>query len=135
VDTAKRILDAARALRGDLPELNVAGADDLDRQVTDLLAAAEDGRRVEDDLLELLRSDPRTRVYTQYFMEHGVPPEPDQVARRGYGPLPGRPGPVPLPKYSCPYGDYDWYQRSVGQSVPRCPTHDVALEPVDQGGR
>jgi hypothetical protein len=131
VDRSSRIRSAARALRADLPELHVAYAEELDRQIVELLGAADSGERVEDDLLELLRSQPSTRVYTEYFLEYGEPPSPDQVALRGYSPLPGRTSPIPMEKYSCPRGDFDWYRRAAGVPVPLCPTHRIQLVKVD----
>lgn len=54
-----------------------------------------------------------------------------KLAVSGFGPLPGEPGPIPMRKYSCPGGDFDWYQHSPSQPVPRCPTHDLRLNPAD----
>ena len=70
-------------------------------------------------------------MYTQYFLEHRTPPPPEYLVQRGYSPLPGRAAPIPLRKYSCPRGDYDWYRRAAGEPVPRCPTHDLPLKAVD----
>jgi len=123
-----RILAACRALRGDLPQLAVAGAEELDRRLAELLAAAESGERVEDDLLELARTHPRTRLYTEYFLEHGAPPSPERLRVRGYSPLPGEITPIPLRRFVCPRGDYDWYQRAAGEPVPQCPSHGIPLE-------
>jgi hypothetical protein len=126
-----RIRDAARALRGDLPALELRHGDALDGALSELLAAEEAGADVADELLETMRADPRTRTYVDFFFRFGSPPAPEDVEVRGVSPLPGDPGPVPLAKYSCPMGDYDWYRRAVGQPVPSCPTHRVPLERVE----
>ena len=126
-----RIRDAARALRGDLPALELRHGDALDQALSGLLAAGEAGADVDDELLEQMRADPRTRAYVEFFFRFGSPPAPEDVEVRGVSPLPGDPGPVPLAKYSCPMGDYDWYRRAAGQPVPLCPTHHVPLEPAE----
>jgi len=123
----RRIRDAARALRGDLADLGLGRADDFDRAVADLLAEGQAGADIDDDLLELLREDPRTRAYTAFFLETGWPPLPDRVTTRGETTLSGDAGPIPLARFSCPMGDYDWYRRSVGQPAPRCQTHNLPL--------
>jgi hypothetical protein len=122
------IRDAARALRGDLAALELPRANELDRAVADLLAAGKAGADIDDDLLELLREDPRTRAYTEFFVRFGSPPSPEHVKVRGGSTLPGDAGPIPLARYSCPMGDYDWYRRAAGQPLPHCPTHDVPLK-------
>ena len=94
------------------------------------LAAGHAGADVDDDLLELLREDPRTRAYTAFFLQTGSPPPLDRVTTRGGTALAGDPGPIPMAKFSCPMGDYDWYRRSVGQPVPRCRTHGLTLSPA-----
>jgi hypothetical protein len=126
-----RILEAARALRGDLDQLGLRDHKRVDRLIAEHLAAANAGAPVEDDLLELLRADRRTRLYTQHFLEYGRPPSARDLARRGFSPLPGPPGPVPLRKWSCPERDFDWYQRVSNQKPPPCPTHALPLEPAD----
>src|SRR5215218_1411116 len=34
--------------------------------------------------------------------------------------------------YVCPRGDYTWSQQSMGEQIPKCPTHGIPLEPRDQ---
>lgn len=126
-----RTRDAARALRGDLPALELPHGDALDRTLSELLDAGEGGADIDDELVEVLRADPRTRAYVEFFIRFGAPPPPENVEVRGISPLPGDPGPVSLAKYSCPMGDYDWYRRAAGQPVPLCPTHNVPLESAE----
>jgi hypothetical protein len=123
----KHIRDAARAMRGDLAVFDLPNAQKFDRAIAELLAAGEAGADIDEDLLELLREDPRTRLYTDFFLRVGSPPAPEHLKVRGDSMLPGDPGPIPLVKYGCPMGDYDWYRRAVGEPVPRCPTHNVPL--------
>jgi hypothetical protein len=114
-----------------LPALDLPHVEALDRALSDLLNAGAAGADVDDDLREVARADPRTRVYVELFLRSGSPPDPEDVEVRGISPLPGDPTPVPLAKHRCPMGDYDWYRRAVGQPVPSCPTHHVPLERVE----
>ena len=49
-----------------------------------------------------------------------------------YSALAGIEQPLSAPKFRCPRGDYVWYRPGVGVPIPRCPTHDCALERVLQ---
>ena len=51
---------------------------------------------------------------------------------KGFEPLPGQGQAIAAVKYVCPEPDCDisWVRRSVGQEVPLCPSHHVALVPV-----
>ncbi|MGW2587041.1 hypothetical protein ACWCYZ_38135 [Streptomyces virginiae] len=125
------VLDAARALRGDLeqvvgsPEPH-SDAVELDRRLAALLAVANTGSDVKEELHDLLLSDTKTRGWYLGFLSHGMPP--DLVLTRESGP-PGSGEPVSVPKFCCPGGDMTWYRRSVGQNAPRCSIHDLALDP------
>jgi hypothetical protein len=130
-----RLLDVARALRGDIAQVNVDSdvivgfEEDLDEQLAAVIERALTGEDVEDELRALLRRTPDLARYTDHFLAAGAPPELRVLV--GYSPVPGPPNPVPLRKYSCPYGDYDWYQRNPQQPVPLCPTHGEHLVPTD----
>jgi hypothetical protein len=131
----EKLLDAARALRGDIDQVNVdadviVGFDeDLDRYLADVIERALSGEDVERQLRALLWRTPDLARYTDHFLAKGTPPELGVLL--GYSPVPGPPNPVPLKKYSCPQGDYDWYQRNPQQPVPVCPTHKLHLVPAD----
>ncbi len=51
---------------------------------------------------------------------------------KGFEPLPGQAQPLAATKYVCPEPDCDivWVRRSVGQTIPQCSIHQVALVPV-----
>ncbi|MBW4472562.1 MAG: caspase family protein [Stenomitos rutilans HA7619-LM2] len=51
---------------------------------------------------------------------------------KGFEPLPGQAQPLAATKYVCPEPDCDiaWVRRSVGQAIPQCSIHQVALVPV-----
>ncbi len=66
------LADAARAIRPFLPSLAGAQAADLERQIDELLAAADAGHNVDDQLAALL-SLPPLAGWTTYFFEHGEP--------------------------------------------------------------
>ncbi|WP_207161540.1 hypothetical protein, partial [Trichormus variabilis] len=55
-----------------------------------------------------------------------------QQVSKGFQPLPGQGQALSAQKYICPQGDYVWYRRVVGATIPTCPTHGVLLIPADQ---
>jgi CHAT domain len=123
------VLAAARAIRPYLPRLVGADAVTVDREITALLIDARDGADVEEALLNLLRRYPATHSWTAAFMQHGHPPEIDDPITKNFG-LPGMVSPVSARKYCCPAGDYDWWRPRVGDQVPTCPSHSLALQPA-----
>ncbi|MBD2060476.1 hypothetical protein H6F88_31530 [Oculatella sp. FACHB-28] len=118
------ILECARSIRPSLPSLLGSDATQVDQQLADLLAQAQAGESVDTQILELLKSNPNTFQWIKEFLSSA------QVSR-GFERLPGGSGAVPAQKYVCPQGDYVWYRRSVGISVPTCPTHGELIP--DQG--
>jgi hypothetical protein len=51
---------------------------------------------------------------------------------RAYDPLAGDAQPVaPSAVFRCPLGALVWYRRFVGETPPRCPTHDIDLVRVE----
>ncbi|MEO0409111.1 MAG: hypothetical protein AAF289_17345 [Cyanobacteria bacterium P01_A01_bin.135] len=127
-----RILDAARQIRGELPDLlPPETAADFDRQLADYLARANAGEAVHTEILALLESDPETE---DWLLESFAPRRvPKGGATRGgsYQGLPGSVSPIGAEKYVCPQGnDYTRFLRSAG-NVPVCPTHGCPLVPAD----
>ncbi|MGB3613348.1 MAG: hypothetical protein WBA10_06085 [Elainellaceae cyanobacterium] len=123
------VLDAARQIRGELPDLLPAeAAAAFDRQLADYLAQANAGESVHDNILALLQSDSETE---DWLLETTAPQRvPKGGATRGYQGLPGSIGAIGAQKYICPQGnDYTRFLRSAGDS-PTCPTHGCALVPV-----
>lgn len=122
--TSEDVLEGARSIRPMLSELLGLNAPDVDNLLADLLTAAEGGDKVDNKVLDLLARNDATRLWMRDYLRAD---EKDAFVVRGYSPPPGPPGPVSAHKYVCPYRDYTWYQRSVGQPVPKCPTHGVEL--------
>lgn len=125
--SSEDILEAARCIRPFLQELSGSDAEDLDRQLAELLAA-RDSQGVENQILDLVACREATREWMRQFLENrnfqkGQPLE----VQRNYSPLPGSPSPVGAVRFKCPQGDYVWYQFSVGTPAPQCPTHRVDL--------
>lgn len=110
------VLECARSIRPFLPELLGAEATRIDQQLADLLAQLQAGEAVDIQILELLKSNPDTFQWIREFLG-------TKSVSRGYERLPGGSGAVSAQKYICPQGDYIWYRRSAGISVPVCPTH------------
>jgi hypothetical protein len=137
------VLDAARAIRGDLPDLlgstgerSSLGAR-LDAELAALLAAADLGADVTGEILDRLNGLPVTQAWTLAFLSYGVPPDLAVSGRDasaaglplGGGGPPGSGERVRATKYRCPVGgDTVWFRRSVGQQVPTCRTHGRVLQ-------
>lgn len=119
--TSEDVLEGARSIRPFLPELIGTEADQVDQQLVELLGKAKSGQAVDQQVLEILKSRPKTRNWIAEFLSS------EQVSK-GYQGLPGKAGAVSMPKYACPEGDYIWYQRSAGLQVPSCPTHQCELK-------
>ena len=122
-----QLLPAARALRGDLPRLEVEDPESLDRELAELIAAVERGERASSELERMLLADAATREFTRHFLENGIPPGVQVQRTRGLAPPPGIPGRISAVRWSCPGGDFDFFQRSPRERVPPCPTHDLQL--------
>ncbi|NEP17059.1 MAG: hypothetical protein F6J97_09140 [Leptolyngbya sp. SIO4C1] len=110
------ILEGARSIRCHLPALLGDRAEAVDQEIARLLAQAQQGTAVDEPLLTLLKQQEATYFWIAEYLS----PQP---AAKGFEPLPGRGGAIAATKYVCPQGDYVWYQRTAGQSPPRCPTH------------
>jgi hypothetical protein len=127
------VLESARSIRPELPELLDEEADFFDQQLADLLAQANAGQAVEQPILDLLNCHDKTRKWVGEFLNKPLLPK---------GPLlPGAPEFQPLPgyspaqstiKYVCPVGNDFTRRLRSGEPVPICRTHQVALVPVDQ---
>ena len=116
------VREAAGAIRPYLPRLLGAAAVEVDARLGTLLAAPD----TDDALYEVLAADPATAVWTATFLETGLPPEFSE-RDRGYSPLPGRGERVAARRYACPEGDFVWYERSVIEEPPTCPTHGLTV--------
>ncbi|MBD2344906.1 hypothetical protein [Anabaena subtropica] len=119
------ILEGGRSIRPFLPELLGNDAVQVDKQLAELLAQAKAGQQVEQQILEILKSYPDTRNWIAEFLS-------EQQVSKGFQQLPGSGEALSAQKYICPQGDYVWYRRVVGATIPTCPTHGVLLIPADQ---
>ncbi|MBM3727972.1 MAG: hypothetical protein FJW40_21425 [Acidobacteria bacterium] len=116
------ILEAARTIRPYLPSLiGPPAAAVLDAKLASLLADARQGRKVDNLILDALQA-PEAREWTRQFLRAGA-----LETLRAYQPVAGPGRPVAAEKYCCPQGDYVWYRRQVGETVPKCPTHQCEL--------
>ncbi|NJO66092.1 MAG: hypothetical protein HC832_00210 [Leptolyngbyaceae cyanobacterium RM1_405_57] len=122
--TNDQVLAASRAIRPLLPKLIPAQADQIDRQLAQLLNQTDlDETTQVDRLLEVLDAYPTTKSWLDQFLE--IP-----ATERGYYGLPGNPAPTAATCYTCPIGkDYTWY-REANEDIPLCPTHLVPLVPA-----
>ncbi len=125
--TNEDVLEAARTIRPLLADLleDEQQAQALDAQLARLLEQARAGEPVANRILDLLSKETATREWLRRFLKGE-----GQLTGKGFEPLPGPAAPVPAPKFVCPQGDYVWHRHSVGQPVPRCPTHNLPLVPA-----
>lgn len=127
----QEILEAARSIRPYLSELlDSEEAKTFDLELGELIAQAQQNPTdTSKHILKQLSSQSTTRKWTVEFLRDKLPPE----IERSYQPI-ANPGTIStvsgLVKYACPFGDYVWYQRQVGETIPNCPTHKVPLEKV-----
>lgn len=127
----EEILEAARSIRPYLAQLlNPEEAQTMDEQLAELLAQVpEESTNVSEQIIKLLSSQETTREWVKKFLEDKLLPEIEKAYQPTLSPHPSSPI-SGLVKYACPYGDYVWYQRQVGEPIPICPTHEVTLEKV-----
>jgi len=128
------LLDTASLIRGYLADLvDEDVARDLDRQIAGLLSRANNGEDVTEPLRRLLSSADIIQAWSDDVRRDPEHRPPELQARRGpagYGPLAGSGEPVIAQLYVCPFHDFRWFQREVGQPVRPCPTHGAVLVPA-----
>ena len=124
------ILSAARTLRPRLDELLGTDAETVISQLDKLLAQAEAGQAVEDDMMELLTKYEPTRNELNALLDG------EQKGEKSYAPLPGDSSkPVATSEYVCPNeggctcGDYPtgWDRLSIDEPIPICPKRNQPL--------
>ena len=133
--TAEGVQEAARNVRPYLSELVGPAAAEVDAQLAELLAAAEQGEDVGTELRAALDSHEGTLAFLEAVLDDAPKYRPPQVQpsslKGAYSGLPGQTLPVEADKYRGPkLNDYVWYRPSVGVPVPECPTHHVLLVPA-----
>lgn len=154
------VVDAARSIRPYLGVLLGANAgQEVDAHVGTLLDEAHAGTPMEvvaPQLSGLLTASPPTARWLEDFAARGLPPEiarlqgavrrrpgappPDTLGVPGgygeydpsaeYQPGAGDPDIIAVEVYSCPQGNYTWYQPAIGQLPPTCPYDGSMLQLV-----
>jgi hypothetical protein len=131
---SKDVLEAARVIRLYLPDLVGAEAEIVDRTLAKLLAKAESGEAIENQILALLAEHDATREWTQQFLIDKVPPP---VMRSyhpvAYDPLAGSVSRIDAKTFICSIADCQitWYQPKAGINPPPCPEHKIPLVLVE----
>jgi hypothetical protein len=126
------LLDACRTIRPYLEELVGDEAASYDRQIARLLADAQAGAHVDDELSAVLLRSEAIHSWVAKVLEDELHRPPDlqptsELGNEGYQPLGGTPSPTAADKFCCREGDFVWWRRSVGASMPDCPTHHITL--------
>jgi hypothetical protein len=127
------VWEAARSVRFFLPSMLGPVAEEVDKELAEILTEARESRDGEARLREVLGGRDETKAFLRAVLAdepHYRPPQRrrDDVRSPGFGPLPGQPEPPPPPRFRCPLGnDFTWYRLSVAAAVPECPTHGCLL--------
>jgi hypothetical protein len=125
----KTILTAAQAIRPHLSSLlDPDTAERIDRELYYLLAQAESGQNVENQITELLRQPEPTQSWMRRYFK-GEKPEEITRSSSSYSNLAGDPALQPAPRYVCPRCDSSWY-REDNEPIPECPNHHIPLVPA-----
>lgn len=120
------LLEAARAVRSELPELLGDGWHGVDQELADILAgdSPSDG-----SLVEVLNRNTEIQNWVVDFLvryRNHDEPSPLEVERTATPP--GEPIPLLPPRYACPVdGAMVQYRRSPAQAIRICPQHAVKL--------
>jgi hypothetical protein len=133
--TDQDLLEAARTIRSELPDLlDSETAQSLDDRLAKLLNQVpldlrdlhyETISAIVTQVEESLKTPESTKTWLKSFLI-----DSSNHQRQSFEPLPGNASYVATDKYICPHGDYRWSRRSIGQPIPRCPTHNVLLIPI-----
>jgi hypothetical protein len=127
---ADDLLEVARAIRPFLTDLAGEDASALDAELGALLKRAKSGENIDESLRAALTRTPDVHRWAAAMLaDPGLRPPGLETNDRGLSRLPGHPGTVQAPRFSCPQRDYVWYQRSAEMTPPKCPTHGLAVEP------
>lgn len=128
------LLDTACMVRGYLANLvDEDLARDLDRQIAGLLATANNGEDVTEPLRRLLSSVDIIQAWADDVRrdpQHRPPELQPGRGASGYTPLASAGEPIIAQLFACPFADFRWYRREIGQPVRSCPTHGAVLVPA-----
>ncbi|MGY1583236.1 hypothetical protein [Streptomyces sp. MN13] len=118
----KEIVASVRALRGEAPELWASVGGTLARDVDTLLARAEAGEQVGEEILTLLTADPALRDELSHRLLGGEDTYREAPGSPSYTPLAGLADPSAEMIYRCRVCDYSYPIFEVGEPVPEgCP--------------
>jgi hypothetical protein len=129
------VWEAARSVRYYLPQLLGPAADEVDKEIAEILTSPADSGNDEARLREVLESQDETKAFLRAVLDDDPlyrPPQArrDVVKSPGFSPLPGQIEPPMPPRFRCPIAnDYTWYQLSVGEEIEVCPAHGCVLVP------
>jgi hypothetical protein len=123
------ILEVARVIRPYLPDLVGSEAPAYDEHIAGLIAAAQTGHDVSDDLTAVFQRSAEVHAWAAQVLQDDQhrPPDLQVTLELGFEPLPGEGGPVQADKYCCPNGDCTWWRRYAGQPIPSCPSHGTLV--------
>jgi hypothetical protein len=119
------VYDAGNQIARELPELLPAGHAEIATRLDMLLARANRGDDVGDEILELLASTEPTRRR----IDELLPVEEFDKALTDVPDFPGFGDPVEAIVYACPQCDYEYPVVEVGEVVPACPRDGNTLSP------
>lgn len=127
------IRDAAHTIRSHLRELlDDTQAKTFEHKLDTLLAKAESDEKAEEEIADLLCSNPVIRKWTDKFMNEDEMKKSYADSSGGYTEFPGKPSQTPgMKKYVCREKgckEY-WYRRDIGEEIPECLIHRKRLIP------
>jgi hypothetical protein len=119
------LLHCARTIDAELPDLLPGPGDAPVRaRLHGLVARLAAGEPVDDELFEALTDHEAVRRR----LDELLPAEQDKGGPgSGFQELPGHGEPVDAVYFVCPHGDYRYPVLEVGEYVPPCPAHHLAL--------
>lgn len=125
--TSEDVLETARIIRLYLPDLLGAEAETVDHALAEMLARAESGEAVDNQILELLAKSNATREWTRQFLMEKIPPP----VMRSYDPLAGSVSVIDANTFVCqvPGCPQIWYKPKAGIDPPLCQEHKIPLVP------
>jgi lipopolysaccharide biosynthesis regulator YciM len=88
----------------------------------ELVRRAGGGEPVAAEVVEFLRSQPKLNEWVEQLLEDRSlrPPHLQPRKVRSFEKLPGEPGLVSAPRYTCQNCGYTWYQAFASDTVPDC---------------
>ena len=122
------VLRAARSLRPYLSEIMPSSrASSLGDDIDHFLERAKDGEKIDNMLLERMAQEDELRAWLKEALLEEEPRGVIKASRNSA--LAGDVDSVPALHFVCPIEgcDFTWHLRRVGQPVPPCVVHKVAL--------